>query len=57
MYKRRQPKRLIEIIDIRKKTVRKIKLVDKNETKPTILPIKNNKDSRSNIQRKTEHNR
>ena len=40
MYKRRQPKRLIEIIDIRKKTVRKIKLVDKNETKPTILPIK-----------------
>ena len=25
MYKRRQPKRLIEIIDIRKKTVRKIK--------------------------------
>jgi uncharacterized protein involved in exopolysaccharide biosynthesis len=57
MYKRKQPKRLIEIIDIRKKTVRKIKLVDKNETKPTILPIKNNKDSRSNIQRKTEHNR
>ncbi len=57
MYKRKQPKRLIEIIDIRKKTVRKIKLVDKNETKPTILPIKNNKDSRSNIQRKTEYNR
>ena len=57
MYKRRQPKRLIEIIDIRKKTVRKIKLVDKNETKPTILPIKNNEDSRSNIQRKTKHNR
>jgi hypothetical protein len=46
----------VEIINIRKRTIRTIKLVEEEDAaRSTILPIKNNKNKRPNVQREAEH--
>jgi len=54
--RRNKPNTSIEIIDIRKKTIRKIIFTeDKRVSRSAILPTKNNKNQGTNVQRQIEH--
>lgn len=56
MSKRKQSNKSVEVIDIRKKTIRKIKFTEEhNGNGLRILPLKNNKSKRTNVQRQVEH--
>ena len=56
MKHRRKSTKPVEIINVRKRTIRTIKLIEEDDAaRPTVLPIKNNKNKRPNVQRQAEH--